>query len=148
MLTPSSLWGGNPVNHPASPSAHVIRVVDDEPGLRELACGVLEQAGYRTLEAGDGREALAVLSQAPDSVALVLSDIRMPHLNGLELEQTIRRQWPRLPVLLMSGEMTREWVIRVREHTLYLLRKPFRSQDLLDSVRELIAPPASGEKIS
>jgi DNA-binding NtrC family response regulator len=136
------------VHPPATSQDSVILVVDDEPGVRQLACGVLEQTGYRTLEAEDGHEALELLSRPPAPIALVLSDIRMPKLNGMELERIIRQRWPTLPVLLMSGEMTREWVVRVREHSLYLLRKPFRSRDLLDSVKELIEPDTTGEKIS
>jgi two-component system cell cycle sensor histidine kinase/response regulator CckA len=136
------------VHPPTASQDSVILVVEDEPGLRQLACAVLEQAGYRTLEAEDGRQAVEILSRPPAHIVLVLSDIRMPNLNGMELEQIIRRRWPTLPVLLMSGTMTREWVVRVREHSLYLLRKPFRSRDLLDSVKELIEPDATGEKIS
>ena len=98
---------------PADPQTRIILVVDDEPAVRRLACQMLERGGYRTVEAETGRHALAVLASDPDRILLVLSDVRMPQMNGLELEQAIREGWPALPVILMSGEVTREWVVRL-----------------------------------
>ena len=67
----------------------------------------------------------------------------MPEMNGLELEHAIRDSWPALPVILMSGEVTREWVVRlVREVPLRLLRKPFEREELLEKVRELLGQDA------
>ena len=116
-----------------------VLVVDDEPGVRRLACQMLEREGYRTMEAEDGREALALLSADPSRVALVLTDVRMPHMNGMQLEEAIRDEWPRLPVILMSGEVTREWIARlVREEPLRVLRKPFDQAELVAKVRALL----------
>jgi CheY-like chemotaxis protein len=122
-----------------TPPVRVILVVDDEPGVRRLACQMLEREGYGTMEAEDGREALALLSADPSRVALVLTDVRMPHMNGIQLEEAIRDEWPRLPVMLMSGEVTREWVARlVREDPLKVLRKPFDQAELVEKVRALL----------
>jgi CheY-like chemotaxis protein len=133
---PAPYRGG--VNPPAFP----ILVVDDEPGLRRLARQTLERGGYVALEAEDGLEALGILEQHAGAVALILTDIRMPHLDGIELEQTCRERWPTLPVLLMSGEVTRDWVARlVREGAHPVLRKPFQSETLLDAVRAALQPP-------
>jgi two-component system, NtrC family, C4-dicarboxylate transport response regulator DctD len=132
----SSSSGSSPVS---------ILVVDDEPGLRRLACQTLERAGYVTLEAEDGAQALRLLEQHARLVALVVSDIRMPQVDGIELEQTCRERWPTLPVLLMSGEVTRDWVVRlVREDALPVLRKPFLGETLLDAVRSILHPPSGG----
>jgi DNA-binding NtrC family response regulator len=126
------------------PSAIRILVVDDEPGLRCLACQTLERAGYATIEAEDGVQALRMLEQHA-GIALVLSDIRMPNLDGIELEQTCRERWPALPVVLMSGEVTRDWVIRlVRQGTHQVLRKPFLGDTLLEVVRSALQPPTGG----
>jgi two-component system C4-dicarboxylate transport response regulator DctD len=124
------------------PSALPILVVDDEPGLRRLACQTLERAGYATLEAEDGAQALRMLEQLAGGAALVLSDVRMPNLDGIELEQTCRERWPGLPVMLMSGEVTRDWVVRlVREGAHPVLRKPFLGETLLEAVRSVLHPP-------
>jgi DNA-binding NtrC family response regulator len=124
-----------------TPRPLLILVVDDEPGLRRLACQTLERAGYATVEAEDGRQAVALLEDGRHQFALVLSDIRMPHLDGIELEQTIRERWPSLPVVLMSGEVTRDWVVRlVREQSLQVLRKPFLREVLLETIRIVLEP--------
>ena len=116
-----------------------ILVVDDEPGVRQLACRILEDHGYHTLQAGDGSEALELLGRAAESVAMVLTDIRMPSVSGLELERMMRARWPSIPVLLMSGETTQEWITQViRDRALHMLRKPFTVEVLLDAVREIL----------
>jgi CheY-like chemotaxis protein len=129
------------VSLPALP----ILVVDDEPGVRRLACQALERGGYVALEAEDGAQALRILEQHAGAVALVLTDIRMPRLDGIELEQTCRERWPSLPVMLMSGEVTRDWIARlVRGAHPPVLRKPFLSETLLDAIRAVLHPPSGG----
>jgi DNA-binding NtrC family response regulator len=114
-------------------------VVDDEASVRLLACRLLEDHGYRTLQAGDGSEAIELLAAGPESIALVLTDIRMPTVSGLELERMVRARWPHLGVLLMSGETTQEWLTQVvRDRALHMLRKPFTAEILLEAVREML----------
>jgi DNA-binding NtrC family response regulator len=114
-------------------------VVDDEPPVRLLACRVLEDHGYRTLQAGDGSEALELIAGGAESIALVLTDIRMPRVSGLELERMVHARWPHLRVLLMSGETTQEWLTQVvRDRALHMLRKPFTAEILLEAVREML----------
>lgn len=121
-----------------------ILVVEDEPGVRRLAAQLLQRHGYDTLEAADGKEALAVLSAAATPIGMVLTDIRMPNLNGLELERLVREHWPAIPVLLMSGEVTREWLVEaVHDPTVKLLRKPFTAEELLEAVQEMLQSSAS-----
>lgn len=136
---------GRPLTSSSQPSAISILVVDDEPGLRRLACQTLERAGYVTLEAEDGLQALRLLEQHAGRIALVVSDIRMPNLDGIELEQVCRERWPALRVLLMSGEVTRDWVVRlVRSGAHQVLRKPFLGDALLEAVRSSLHPPHGG----
>jgi DNA-binding NtrC family response regulator len=126
-------------------SAAYILVVDDEPGVRRFACQTLQRGGYATLEAENGVEALGILECAAPPIMLVLSDVRMPKLDGVQLEQTCRERWPGLPVLLMSGEVTRDWVARlVREGAHQVIRKPFQPDALLDAVRSMLEPPDGG----
>ena len=116
-----------------------ILVVDDEAAVRQLACRILEDHGYHTLQAGDGSEAVELLARAAESVAMVLTDIRMPTVSGLELERMIGARWPSIPVLLMSGETTQEWITQVvRDRALHMLRKPFTVEILLEAVREIL----------
>jgi DNA-binding NtrC family response regulator len=116
-----------------------ILVVDDEVGVRQLACRILEDHGYHTLQAGDGSEALELLARAADSVSMVLTDIRMPTVSGLELEGMMRARWPGIPVLLISGETTQEWITQVvRDRALHMLRKPFTVEILLEAIGEIL----------
>jgi DNA-binding NtrC family response regulator len=110
--------------------------VDDELGVRHLICQLLQREGFATLEAGHGREALELLADRRSGVSLVLTDVRMPFMNGIQLEQAIRDEWPDLPVVLMSGEATREWIVRlVNESRLSIIRKPFACEELLETIR-------------
>jgi DNA-binding NtrC family response regulator len=114
-------------------------VVDDEVPVRLLACRLLEDHGYRTVQAGDGSEAIELLAAGAESIALVLTDIRMPTVSGLELERMVRARWPHLGVLLMSGETTQEWLTQVvRDRALHMLRKPFTAEVLLEAVQEML----------
>ena len=126
-------------------TAVCILVVDDEPGVRRLACQTLQRGGYATIEAEDGAEALRIIECATPPVGLVLSDIRMPRLDGVQLERTCRERWTTLPVVLMSGEVTRDWVARlVREGAPAMVRKPFQADTLLQAVRSILEPPDGG----
>ncbi len=128
-----------------SSTAAYVLVVDDEPGVRSLACQTLQRGGYATIEAENGAEAIRILECATPPIGLVLSDIRMPKLDGVQLERTCRECWPTLPVVLMSGEVTRDWVVRlVREGAHQVIRKPFQPDTLLQAVRSILEPPNGG----
>ena len=75
-------------------------IADDDPAVRDSLSALLESAGYRTLQASSGKEAVAQLAAQPD---LVLTDVNMPDLTGLEVIQAVRQQSPGVPVVVMSG---------------------------------------------
>ena len=79
-----------------------ILLVDDEPSIRVLLGAVLKQAGYTVEVAEDGFAALrAIQQQMPD---IVITDLRMPNMNGFELLSVIRNRFPELPTVAISGE--------------------------------------------
>ena len=78
-----------------------ILVIDDENVIRELMREILERAGYDTIGAGTADEALDLL--ADNEIGLVVSDIVMPGLTGLELLEEVRARRPSLPVILVTG---------------------------------------------
>jgi hypothetical protein len=108
--------------------APMILVVDDEPEVRAVVGEFLEDFGYRVALADSGSEALARLRDDP-SVELLLTDIRMPEMSGIELADAATQQNPRLKVILMSGYFVAQQVNR------RFLRKPFRMKDLQAAVR-------------
>lgn len=111
-----------------STEAAVVLVVEDEAAVRHFCCTVLRRFGYHVLEAAGPTEALDTLQQ--QAVALVLTDITMPGMNGKEMVKRIDRgRQPGLKVLYMSGYSEN------LEPGLDFLEKPFTSADLLKRVR-------------
>jgi CheY-like chemotaxis protein len=115
-----------------------VLVVDDECVVRLLVARALESAGYTVLAAADGAEALDLLEQG-GGVDLVLTDIRMPRLGGLELGREIaRRQWP-IPVLYMSADPTAALRSDGSDPSIPgCLAKPFSITDLGATVERLL----------
>ena len=91
-----------PESDPKPPRSLTILVVDDEDSVREILTWMLQDAGHEVYQATDGQQALSFLHEH-GPVSLVLSDVNMPRINGLELCVRVREQWPELPVLLTSG---------------------------------------------
>jgi CheY-like chemotaxis protein len=85
------------------PRMETILVVDDELDVCELARDCLVTAGYRVLEATDGEEALRIAEAYPEPIHLLLTDVVMPRLNGVEVAGRLTRQRPDTKVLYMSG---------------------------------------------
>ncbi len=78
-----------------------ILIVDDEAGMQRLLSRVLEREGYAPTPVGSAKEALELISA--DSFDLVLTDIQMPEMNGLELLREVKEFDPSLPVLVMTA---------------------------------------------
>jgi two-component system chemotaxis response regulator CheY len=83
-----------------------ILITDDDAGFRETLRGVFEPEGYRTLTAGDGEEALDIVRR--DQVHLLLLDVHMPRLTGLQVVERLRQFQLRLPCILMSAALDEE----------------------------------------
>src|ERR1051326_3422694 len=114
----------------------VILVVDDEPVIRVLAKRFLERSGYRAMDAGSGAEALNVLRQKPCNIALLLTDIVMPGISGIELAQEARTVRPALPVVFMSGYSSR---LPDSDARYPCLQNPFKRQELVRLVADALA---------
>jgi CheY-like chemotaxis protein len=88
----------------AGPFPYRILIVDDEPSLRELGRILLVAQGYEVRGAEDGFEGLAALKQSlPD---IIISDLQMPNMNGFEFLSVVRRRFPIIPVIVISGEFS------------------------------------------
>ena len=116
-------------------SERVVLVVDDEEMLGHYMVRVLAGAGVRALMAHSGAEALAVLGSLDTVVWLVISDIEMPGMTGVELAAAIEAQWPEVRVLLVSGQGRPPSGYDNR-----FLRKPFMPSDLIAAVRCCLPP--------
>jgi DNA-binding response OmpR family regulator len=115
-------------------------VVDDEPPIRDLFQGSLSTEGYEVRVAKDGFEALAQMRGAlPD---LILSDLKMPNMSGFEFLSVVRRRFPQIPAIAISGEFQPAVEsLGVLADAFFV--KPFRFEELLAKITELLrnAPP-------
>ncbi len=96
MTTPSSGWAGR-----GDVTARAL-VVDDDTLVRRTLARVLQSAGFETLEAGNGREALALL-ESTGGVPLIVSDINMPEMDGITFLREVNRRWPDSAVLMLTA---------------------------------------------
>jgi DNA-binding NtrC family response regulator len=114
-----------------------VLVIEDEDGVRELTCRVLEMQGYEVLEAALPSDALALSSSIEGSLDLILSDVVMPEMSGPEVAELIVAQHPDAKVIFMSGHTT-ESVLKHGTATASLLLKPFEIQALVRTVRDAL----------
>jgi CheY-like chemotaxis protein len=122
---------------------HLVLVVDDEPVVRKVAARVLLSAGYEVREVGDGQQALDFLQVGNLNVDVVVSDIVMPRLNGVELLETLSRSHPDLPVILMTGYGAADLEARGIAPPCSLLAKPFLPEQLIAEVERCIREKAA-----
>ena len=125
------------------PGGYTVLVVDDEEAVRRLACRMLTWTGYQALEARHGREALGTIEQHAGPVHLVLTDIKMPGMNGRELGRHIEERWPGIPILYMSGFASEVFQGGLLEPGAPFLAKPFTQDDLASKVKALLAATPS-----
>ena len=119
----------------ANPGPTVL-VVEDEDSLRAGIRRLLQSEGYNVMEAPNGATALQLLEgTTSDSVALVLTDLRMPVMDGRQLASALARRRPSLPIVFMSGFTAQLMDLRLVSPNLAFLAKPFRNDDLLAAVR-------------
>jgi CheY-like chemotaxis protein len=89
---------------PDSSFSYRILIVEDDSGLREVGKLLLQSQGYEVHTAGDGFDALLALKRSlPD---IIISDLSMPNMNGFELLSVVRRRFPTIPVIVISGKFT------------------------------------------
>jgi DNA-binding NtrC family response regulator len=115
-----------------------VLVVDDEQDHRKALAKVFERAGYRVSTAGDGHEALAILTERPFD--LVLTDLRMPRMNGLELLRNIRAMSPEAAVVIITA--FGEWVTyldAMDSGAVDYVSKPVRRAGILTVARKALA---------
>ena len=131
-----------------------IMVVDDEDGIREVLVELLESLGYKALTCSDGRRAVStILKERPDAV---ISDIRMPFVNGKTLFETLRKLNPKLAanMLFITGDVVRsDSADFLRQNNLPHLNKPFTLDELVKALdylaeteAERMVPTAGGPK--
>jgi PAS domain S-box-containing protein len=117
--------------------SETILLVEDEDTLRRMAGQALTRLGYSVIQAANGREALEIIRSVDGTdIDVVLTDVIMPEMGGRELAGAIRRDYPNIKILLMSGYADLQTFGSGREEG--FLKKPFSAAELSTSVREIL----------
>ena len=119
-------------------TARRIAVVDDDDAMVETLCDILELHGWETVRAKDGMEAIDVVQQS--GVELVLMDVRMPRMNGVDALVEIKRRSPGTNVVLFTASAAQELLQRAERHGVSrILKKPVDARELLSVLDGLLA---------
>lgn len=117
--------------------AATLLLADDDPHIREGLCEILEHEDYDTLEASDGKTALARLEES--AVDLLLLDLKMPRIPGMEVLSRTKEKYPHVPVVIVSGKGTVQRAVKATKKGAYdFLEKPIDAQRLLVTVRNAL----------
>lgn len=138
---------GRPTISMTGPESRVhILVVEDDLDLRDSLIEVLEEAGYVAAGAGDGREALRQLSTAKRPPDLILLDLQMPNMNGVEFrnEQKKLGELSKIPIAVVSADANAPEKAKAIEARA-LLRKPLRVAQLLTVIPQVVGAARAGE---
>ncbi|MEQ9105139.1 MAG: sigma-54 dependent transcriptional regulator [Rhodothermales bacterium] len=113
-------------------------IVDDEPGIRRTLMALLEKQDYDVEGAADGKEALAAIEAG--SFDLVLSDMMMPNMNGMDLLKASKAKWPELPFVMLTANATIELAVEaIKEGAYDFVPKPPNLQRFLVTIRNALA---------
>ena len=119
--------------------SETVLIAEDDPVVRAMTCDALQRYGYSVIAAANGREALEAVSASLGNVSIVLSDVVMPLVGGLELAARLHAQRPELPVVFMSGHANDPaFDVRAVAGGAAFLQKPFGPSQLVRTLREVL----------
>ena len=130
---------GNEELQDAPGGSEIILVVEDEEILLDLVKTVLEAKGYKTFIAKDGIEAIELYKLHKDSISLVLSDVGLPKLSGVEEVLEIKNADPRAKVILASGYLEPELKSKMQQvGVVNFIQKPYEPGEVLRTIRKVL----------
>ena len=133
------------VEHPKANSQSRVLVVNDEASNRELISDMLVSEGYDVVTAQDGLEALIQLAvPLPD---VIISDLKMPRMSGVEFLAVVRRRYPDLPLIAISGEFEGNEVPPGVPADAYLEKGAFSFNQLRTKISELLSAPSRTQPV-
>lgn len=121
-----------------------VLVVDDDQPARQTIARMLEAGGFAVIQAANGPEALTRLAAGTDDIDIVLSDVTMPGMTGIDLSYQIRNLYPTMPVAIVSGDVSELERSIIGRSDVPFIKKPFRAESLYSAVREAIRSHVNG----
>jgi CheY-like chemotaxis protein len=121
----------------SSTSAVVVLIAEDETLVRMVVSEMLQDGGYHVYEAQDGQEALAILEVRGGSVRVLVTDIAMPNLGGLDLAALVSTRWPHVGVVVASAAAPPNVSDRMPKGSRFVA-KPYTEKDLLKAVEAVL----------
>lgn len=116
-------------------------LVDDEPAVLNLASIFLQKAGYKVFTAPNGPEALALFQEIRASTEILVTDVRMPVMDGLQLARSLREAKPGLKIVYMSGfPASEDLQEEINQGNAKFLPKPFTPQSIQKEVAAALSP--------
>jgi DNA-binding response OmpR family regulator len=116
----------------------IILLVEDEPFVREATRGILEQAGFEVLLAGDARDGMRVYEECNRRIDLVMTDMVLPGGTGQQLGRDLRKRSSEVLILVTSGYANPEYEIELPESRTYFLAKPYSRRSLLGKIETIL----------
>ncbi|HEX5885094.1 MAG TPA: PAS domain S-box protein [Pyrinomonadaceae bacterium] len=139
LETPEAVAAGTLQTDLPLGKGELILVVDDEEAIREITRGTLEAFGYKVLTANDGTEALAIYADKKNDIALVLTDMVMPFMDGPATIRALQRMNPKIKIIAASGlEQGQRAGEGVLEGVSVFLNKPYTAEKLLKTLAEIL----------
>jgi len=124
--------------HSPAEGGETVLLVEDNVSIREATEKILRECGYVVLDAGSGEEAIAIARRHAGKIDVLLADIDMPGMNGVETANQIRPEQPELRVLYVSGDESHAHVLPDNGVPVVFFRKPFTGAALLGKLREVL----------
>ena len=120
-----------------------ILIADDESTIRAYVGNILRRAGFQLIEASDGADALVQVQEEGRPIDLLVTDIRMPRMDGIALARSMTELYPNIPIIYISGYPFdfEEERSKSPKRACAFLSKPFTRKDLLDAVEKCLASP-------
>ncbi len=122
-------------------SEGLVLVVDDEPDVRKVVRMTLEKSGYDVVEAEDGKKAIEEIQKGEHALLLnlIITDIRMPNMNGIDVINYYQKEWPSVPLIVLTGFPDLDMATSMLQHGVvdYLV-KPVEAEKLRASVAKAL----------
>lgn len=116
-----------------------IIAVDDEENMRNLIQRILKQAGYDVVTAANGQEAMDTVYRSNGEIGVMVLDVKMPGMSGMEVLQQVSKDWPDICVIMATAVIDTENAVEAMKLGAYdYIIKPFNSDDLLQRVRKAV----------